>query len=69
MRASLVGSACSWPLPPHVRSLPPELPWFVAAVAAGALLGTWLGLDRLPRHRLLQCLGVVRTTTGVKLVS
>jgi hypothetical protein len=51
-----------------VRSLPPELPWFVAAVAAGALLGTWLGLARLPRHRLLQCLGLVLTIAGAKLL-
>jgi uncharacterized protein len=51
-----------------VRSLPSELPWFVAAVAAGALLGTWLGLDRFPRHRLLQCLGVVLTIAGAKLI-
>ncbi len=51
-----------------VRSLPSELPWFVAAVAAGALLGTWLGLDRFSRHRLLQCLGVVLMVAGAKLL-
>jgi uncharacterized membrane protein YfcA len=51
-----------------VRSLPSELPWFVAAVASGALVGTWLGLDRFPRPRLLQCLGLVLTIAGAKLL-
>jgi uncharacterized protein len=51
-----------------VRSLPPELPWFIGAVAAGALLGTWLGVDRLPRRRLLQCLGIVLLIAGSKLL-
>lgn len=51
-----------------VRSLPPQLPWLVGAVAAGALLGTWLGVDRLPRHRLLQCLGIVLLIAGAKLL-
>ena len=51
-----------------VRDLPPELPWFVAAVATGALLGTWLGVDRLPRNRLLQWLGVVLAVAGAKLL-
>jgi len=51
-----------------VRSLPAELPWLVGAVAAGALLGSWLGVDRLPRHRLLQCLGIVLLIAGAKLL-
>ncbi len=51
-----------------VSSLPPELPWLIAAVAAGALLGTWLGVDRLPRRRLLQCLGIVLLIAGAKLL-
>jgi uncharacterized membrane protein YfcA len=51
-----------------VGSLPPELPWFVGAVAAGAVLGTWLGVDRLPRQRLLQCLGIVLAIAGAKLL-
>ena len=51
-----------------VRSLPSELPWLVAAVAAGALVGTWLGSARLPRPRLLQGLGLVLVIAGAKLV-
>lgn len=48
--------------------LPSELPWLVAAVAVGALLGTWLGVGRLPKPRLLQGLGLVLVIAGVKLV-
>lgn len=51
-----------------VRDLPPELPWFVGAVAVGALLGTWLGVRRLPRDRLLQWLGLVLAIAGAKLL-
>jgi uncharacterized membrane protein YfcA len=60
--AGLAGSFAS------VRMLPPELPILVAAVAAGALLGTWLGVERLPRERLLQALGLVLTVAGYKLI-
>jgi len=48
--------------------LPPELPYLVAAVAAGALVGTWLGAGRLPKRRLLQGLGLVLVIAGAKLV-
>jgi uncharacterized membrane protein YfcA len=51
-----------------VRALPAEMPILIAAVAAGALLGTWLGVERLPRERLLQALGLVLTVAGFKLV-
>ena len=51
-----------------VRALPPELPWLVGAVVAGALLGTWLGVARLPRERLLQALGLVLAIAGAKLI-
>ena len=51
-----------------VRGLPPELPILAAAVAAGALLGTWLGVERLPRERLLQALGLVLIVAGYKLI-
>ena len=51
-----------------VGSLPPELPWFVAAVVAGALIGTQLGLKRLPTGRLVQALGLVLILAGAKLV-
>lgn len=60
--SGLAGNASS------LSSLPPELPVFVAAVAAGAVLGTWLGVSRLPRKQLLQFLGVVLIIAGAKLV-
>lgn len=49
-------------------ALPPALPVFVAAVAAGAVAGTWLGLHRLPRPWLLVVLGVVLVLAGAKLI-
>ena len=48
--------------------LPAELPILVAAVAAGALAGTWLGVGRLPKPRLLQGLGLVLVIAGAKLI-
>ena len=51
-----------------LEALPPELPIFVAAVAAGALLGIWGGVSRLPRKRLLQALGLVLVIAGLKLL-
>ena len=60
--AGLAGNIAS------VRGLPPELPWLVAAVALGALLGTWMGAARLPRPRLLQGLGLVLAIAGGKLI-
>ena len=60
--AGLAGNLAS------VRSLPAELPILVGAVAAGALLGTWLGAGRLPKPRLLQGLGLVLVIAGAKLI-
>ena len=60
--AGLAGNAAS------VRGLPPELPSLVAAVAAGALVGTWLGSERLPKPRLRQGLGLVLVIAGAKLI-
>lgn len=51
-----------------VRALPAGLPWLVAAVVAGALVGTWLGSARLPKPRLLQGLGLVLAIAGAKLM-
>lgn len=48
--------------------LPHELPIFLASVMAGASLGTWLGVDRLPRQWLLTTLGLVLTVGGMKLL-
>jgi uncharacterized protein len=60
--AGLLGNLAS------VRALPPEMPWWMLAVALGALLGTWLGVEKLPRERLLQALALVLTLAGAKLV-
>lgn len=49
-------------------ALPPELPIFVLAVAAGAAVGTWLGVRRLPQAGLLITLGVVLALAGAKLI-
>jgi uncharacterized membrane protein YfcA len=51
-----------------VRAVPAEMPWLMGAVALGALLGTWLGVEKLPRERLLQALGLVLVLAGAKLI-
>jgi uncharacterized membrane protein YfcA len=48
--------------------LPPFLPLLALAVIAGAVLGTWLGVDRLPRRRLEQALAIVLLFAGAKLI-
>jgi uncharacterized protein len=60
--AGLAGNAAS------VGYLPHELPIFLGAVLVGALLGTWLGVERLPRAWLLRTLGAVLTVAGAKLL-
>jgi len=51
-----------------VEKLPPGLPILVGSVFAGALFGSWLGVSRLPRHRLLQGLAVVLVIAALKLL-
>lgn len=51
-----------------LKALPPELPWFAGAVLVGAVAGTWLGVSRLPRDRLLQALGLVLAVASGKLL-
>ncbi|BBD97268.1 sulfite exporter TauE/SafE family protein [Sphingobium amiense] len=51
-----------------VGRLPAELPYYIAAVAVGAVIGTSLGVRRLPAGRLLQLLGVVLLIAGGKLI-
>src|SRR5256885_13758203 len=51
--AGLAGNVSS------VGHLPSQLPLFLASVAGGAVLGTWLGVERLPRPWLLRTLGLV----------
>jgi uncharacterized membrane protein YfcA len=60
--AGLAGNVSS------VGHLPSQLPLFLASVAAGALLGTWLGVERLPRPWLLRTLGAVLVVAGAKLL-
>jgi uncharacterized membrane protein YfcA len=60
--AGLAGNAAS------VGYLPHELPIFLGAVFGGALLGTWLGVERLPRPWLLRTLGAVLAVAGAKLL-
>lgn len=60
--AGLAGNAAS------VGHLPGELPIFLGSVLAGALLGTWLGVERLPRPWLLRTLGAVLVIAGAKLL-
>ena len=48
--------------------LPHELPIFLLSVAGGAVIGTWLGVERLPRPWLLRTLGLVLTIAGAKLL-
>lgn len=51
-----------------MQALPAELPIFILVVAAGAVIGTWLGAGRLPKPRLLQGLGLVLVIAGAKLI-
>ena len=60
--AGLAGNAAA------VGHLTPQLPIFLASVMAGALLGTWLGVERLPRPWLLRTLGLVLLVAGSKLL-
>lgn len=60
--AGLAGNAAA------VGHLPQQLPIFLASVMAGALLGTWLGVERLPRPWLLRMLGLVLLVAGAKLL-
>ena len=50
-----------------VQKLPGELPLLAAAALGGALLGTWLGLQRLKQKGLLVTLAVVMSLAGAKL--
>lgn len=60
--AGLAGNIAS------VGHLPSALPIFAAAVVAGALVGTWLGVGKLPRPWLLRFLGAVLLVAGAKLL-
>ena len=51
-----------------VQRLPSELPIYLAAAMAGALVGTALGVKRLPSGTILKALGVVLMIAGLKLI-
>lgn len=50
-----------------VGRLPVELPWFIAAVAVGAVIGTRFGVSKLDPGRLRQALGVVLIIASAKI--
>jgi uncharacterized protein len=50
-----------------VRSLPPDLPFYAAAVVLGAIIGTTLGIRWTP-PAVLKALGVVLIVAGFKLI-
>ena len=49
-------------------SLPSELPFWVLAVGAGGLIGSWLGVSRLSVFGLRRALAVVLVVAALKLV-
>lgn len=60
--AGLLGNISS------VRALPSELPVYLGAVLAGAVIGTTLGTGRLSTTGVLKALGLVLIVAGFKLV-
>lgn len=48
--------------------LPAELPWLALSALPGALLGTWLGLQKLNQKGLLLVLSAVMILAGAKLL-
>jgi hypothetical protein len=62
---SALGLAGQWSA---VGSLPAELPLWLGAVALGALLGTWLGIHRLPLRGLRYALAAVLLLAAGKLL-
>ncbi len=51
-----------------VQRLPTELPVYLVAVLLGAVVGTALGVRRLPAPMILKALGVVLAIAGLKLI-
>jgi uncharacterized membrane protein YfcA len=49
-------------------TLPAALPWWLVAVGLGALLGTQLGIHRLPLRALRYALSVVLLIAAAKLL-
>ncbi|MDX2141972.1 MAG: sulfite exporter TauE/SafE family protein [Rhodospirillaceae bacterium] len=51
-----------------VKAVPDELPVYVLAVLAGAVVGTTLGIKKLPVAGILKALGLVLVIAGLKLI-
>lgn len=51
------------------QQLPGAMPAFIGFALAGAFLGTWLGIRRLPSRALIATLALVMVIAGAKLVS
>ena len=51
-----------------LKSLPAELPLYIAAVMLGAVAGTQIGIYKYAREHLLRALGVVLVIAGLKLI-
>jgi uncharacterized protein len=60
--AGLLGNYAS------LKSLPAELPLYMVAVMAGALIGTQLGIHKYAKEHLLKALGFVLVIAGAKLI-
>ncbi len=60
--AGLLGNYAS------LKSLPAELPLYMVAVMAGALVGTQVGIYKYAKEHLLKALGVVLLIAGAKLI-
>jgi uncharacterized protein len=60
--AGLLGNYAS------LKSLPAELPLYMVAVMAGALVGTQIGIHKFAKEHLLKALGVVLVIAGAKLI-
>jgi uncharacterized protein len=58
---ALIAGTLSW------AALPAALPWLALATLAGALTGTWLGLEKLPIPLLLTALAAVLVIAAAKL--
>lgn len=51
-----------------LRNLPAELPYFAAAVLAGAVIGSLFGVKRFATPMILKALGVVLAIAGLKMI-
>jgi uncharacterized protein len=60
--AGLLGNYAS------LKSLPAELPLYMVAVMAGAVIGTQIGIHKYAKEHLLKALGVVLVIAGAKLI-